>query len=270
MGHDVAVASRRADIGHAPRFGSIAEGLSAFAPDYAVVCTRTAEHGRDLEALAEFDGLVTTEKPLFEQSRPAPETRSKGVFVGYQLRFHPLIQALREDLREREAFSAHFYVGSHLADWRPGRDYREVYSASRAQGGGALRDLSHELDLAAWLFGRWRRMAALGGRVGNLEMDSDDAFSILMETERCPLVTVHMNCLDRPARREIVVQTDKGTLSANLIHANVDRDQQFIAMHKAILEGGGGDACRLDEGLFVVKTIEAAEKSSSEGVWVTR
>ena len=41
---------------------------------------------------------------------------------------------------------------SWLPYWRPERDYRESYSA-RADEGGVLRDLVHELDYAIWAFG---------------------------------------------------------------------------------------------------------------------
>ena len=49
--------------------------------------------------------------------------------------------------------SAHVSCQSWLPDWRPGRDYRESYSA-RADEGGALRDLVPELDYATALLGR--------------------------------------------------------------------------------------------------------------------
>src|SRR2546421_323520 len=72
--------------------------------------------------------------------------------------------------------SAEVRTASWLPGWRPGRDYRATYSASRALGGGVLRDMSHELDYPSWLFGPWRRLTALGGHLSPLEIESDDCW----------------------------------------------------------------------------------------------
>ena len=66
-----------------------------------------------------------------------------------------------------------------------------------------LRDLSHELDLIQWLFGRWTRLTALGGRRGELEIDADDTWAVLLELDSGAIATLHLNYLDRPGRRRV-------------------------------------------------------------------
>ena len=44
-------------------------------------------------------------------------------------------------------------VGQFLPSWRPNIDYRESVSARKALGGGALLELSHEIDYLMWIFG---------------------------------------------------------------------------------------------------------------------
>lgn len=280
MGHAVAVVSRRADIGHPRRFSDLASALARFAPDHVVIATRTREHLNDVTAVAGsgFAGTVLVEKPLFEAAHPFPAHRFSGAYVAYQLRFHPVVLAVREHLAGRRCLAAHVYVGQYLPDWRPGTDYRVGYSASRAEGGGALRDLSHELDLVTWLLGGWSRLAALGGHVSNLEIDSDDVFSLLLETERCPVVSVHMNYLDSRLRRGMVILTDRGTVGADLrtgtvevdgfeIPMTVDYDSTYAAMHAAAMAGEKGILCSWGEGLDVLRLIEAAELAAVGGGW---
>ena len=177
--------------------------------------------------------------------------------------------------------TANIHVGSYLPDWRPNADYRQSYSAKRDQGGGVLRDLSHELDYALWLFGPWRRLTASGGRLGPLEIDSDDAYTLLMETQRCPLVSIHLNYLDRVPRREILVNTDQHTVRVDLINntiaidgvresVTVARDDTYRAEHQAMMSGNAEGLCTLEEAMETLVTIEAAERVAASHVWIAR
>lgn len=280
-GHAVAVVSRR---GGERTFPDVAAAFAAGAPDYAVIATETADHARVLTVLAAlgFGGLVLVEKPLFAAPSALPDHRFAALACAYQLRFHPLLQRLHRLLDGAPVLSAQIYVGQHLPEWRPGRDHRDTYSAKAGLGGGALRDLSHELDCADWLLGPWVRVAALGGTWGGLGIDSDDCFALLVEHERCRAATIHLNYLDRRTRREIVLNTAHHTFALDLIAGtlrrdrdepltiSVDRDQAFRAMHAAMLEGPRGDLCGMDSALRTVDLVAASERAARNGVWVGR
>ena len=280
LGLETAVVSRRA-VDAGALFASITEAVKIFQPDYAVVASRTHEHRGDLKALADsgFHGTVLMEKPPFDQGTDVPGHGFKNVFVAYNMRFHPVITDFRAKLSETKPYAVHAYVGQYLPDWRPDADYRKGYSAIKAQGGGVLRDLSHELDALNWMLGGWTRMTALGGHISNLEIDSDDVFSVLFETKRCPVVSLQMNYLDSALTRTITAMTDRGTIRADLVAGTVEcdgnsetftpgRDDSYIAQHRAVLNCEGDTLCTLDEGLDVMRMIDAAETSVAEKTWV--
>lgn len=283
LGCDTAVVSRRA-VAHPQRFADLAAALSAWQPGYVVIASRTAEHRQALAALADagFSGRVLVEKPLYERHAPLPHHRFSGAAVAYNLRFHPLVRKLREALGAETAVNALFIVGQYLPDWRPGTDYRESYSTRLAEGGGALRDLSHEIDLALWLLGPWQALTGLGGHFSPLAGDSDDSFGLLLSTARCPSVSVHMNYLDRTPRREIEINTRRHTLRADFIagtfaidgavaaHAEGAMEGTYLAEHQAMLDGHDADLCSLQEGLEIMAAIDAAERASREKVWIQR
>ena len=279
LGHDVAVVSRR-DVDADNLFKTIADAVAGFAPDYAVIASRTHEHRNDMATLAEsgFKGTLLVEKPIFDTGTEVAANQFAQIFVAYNLRFHPVLVRLKEVLAERTPHAVHATVGQYLPDWRPDADYRRGYSAIKAQGGGVLRDLSHELDTLNWMLGGWTRLTALGGHVSGLEIDSDDVFSILFETARCPVVSVQMNYLDSTLRREVLALTDQGTVHADLVRGTlevdgeietftVERDDTYLAQHQAALAGSGG-LCTLAEGLDVMRMIEAAEEAASGRQWV--
>lgn len=279
LGHSVQAVSRRG----AAAFPDLASALAQGHPNYVVIANETAAHDATLNALAAsgFGGRVLVEKPLFSTPAPLPEHRFAALAVAYHLRFHPALRRLKALLEGERILSAQIYVGQHLPDWRPGRDYRATYSGRADQGGGALRDLSHELDYARWLFGPCRRLAALGGRWSDLEIDSDDTFVLLAGFDGCPAATIQTNYTDRQTRREAVINTERHTLSLDLIAGTlrrdreeverfaVERDAPYRAMHRAILEGAGdGVPCDGPAGVAVMRMIDACEQSARTARWI--
>lgn len=284
LGCNVAVVSRR-EVDVPMRFATIAEAVESFHPEYIVIANATTEHKDSLKALrsAGFAGIVLVEKPLFAEYKTPEELgiQSGGVFVAYNLRFHPVLQRLHSLLEHERILTFHAHIGQYLPQWRPDRDYRTVYSAHKEQGGGALRDLSHEVDYVLWMCGAWRRLAALGGHISHLEISSDDVFSLMLETERAPVVTIQLNYLDRVAQREIVINTENHTFRANLIAGTlsvdgvvesftVERDDTYRNQHRDILEHGAQTACSFQEGNAVMQMIAAAEQANRTQTWVTR
>lgn len=276
----VAVVSRR-KVDFQPCYTNIESALGDFSPDYIVVASRTIEHREDLQLLSRlgFTGSVLVEKPLTGDCDELINPAFKHFFIGYNLRFHPLIQAFKKKLAGRRIFSLHAYVGQYLPDWRPGTDYRQSYSAKKAQGGGVLRDLSHELDLVLWLAGPCRTVTAIGGHKSDLEIDSDDIFCLLLKQENSAVTTVILNYLDSTLRRELIAQTDQGSLRANLAtgelfsgstcsNYEVNRDYTYTAQHKEVLSGNIETCCTFDQGSAVMKLICAAERAASENRWI--
>lgn len=283
LGVAVDVVSRRGEAGGRPVFPTVAKALGQRHYDHGVIANETSQHGQSLTELAQvgFGGTVLVEKPLIAQPGHLPNTSGfRRARVGYNLRFHPIAQTLRAELGGERAEMADFYVGQWLPDWRPNRPLSSVYSGSLASGGGVLRDLSHELDLATWLFGPWIRVAATGGRLSNITEDADDGWGILLVCERCPVVTLHINGLDRRGRRSLTVQSNARTLHGDFVAGTfdgpsgaiafqIDRDSTYSAMHRTLIVGEA-DGCSLEEGLEVVSLIEAIEKASRDQCWVTR
>jgi predicted dehydrogenase len=282
LGCRVAVTSSR-EVEFTPRYRTIAAAVKDFHPDYVVIASETARHGEDIRALAnaEFKGMLLVEKPLLHRAEELPTGGFRTVNVAYNLRFHPLLQRLRELVQREKVISAQAYVGQYLPQWRPGRDYRTGYSADSQAGGGVLRDLSHELDLLNWLFGGWLKLTAIGGHYSHLEINSDDMFALMLTFNRCPAVTLELNYLDRTGRRRLMVNTDERTYEADLVtgrlmidgevdNFTVERDHTYRELHRAMMERASSDVCTYDEALDVVGMIVGAEEAARRGEWLAR
>ncbi|GAB6087280.1 Gfo/Idh/MocA family protein [Alkaliphilus crotonatoxidans] len=276
----VAVVSKR-PVAYPIRYFTLSEALMKEKPHYIVIANETHRHYETLQELIGlgFQGIILMEKPLFHQYFPSFSHGLKGLYVGYNLRFHPIIQGLKDMLRHERALYCQVYVGQYLPHWRPNQDYRSCYSADTAKGGGVLLDLSHELDYLEWLLGPWQAMVARGGKYSSLKINSDDLWSLMMVMEGCPMVQVHMNYLDPVARREATLLTEGNSYRADLVNHRLQindeviqyqlqRDDTYEMEHRAILEGSFDKLCTWQQGLTVLKMVEAARKSLKEGGWV--
>lgn len=275
------VSSRNIEISNL--YTSVPEALDAIRPDYVIIANKTNQHSETLRELIQkgFNGIVLVEKPVYHTFIEMPRHNFKNIFVAYNLRLHPIIQRLSNFIANERVLSTHVSVGQYLPDWRSGTDYRKIYSANAQEGGGVLRDLSHELDYVNWLLGGWERMAALGGHYSRLEITSDDIYAILMVARKCPVVTIQMNYLEKEPRRSININTDDHSVEADLIKCTIkingtidtmtiDKDQTYRSMHKAVLSENFDGLCSFEEGLEVVGMIQAAEQSMMQKAWVVR
>ncbi|HEY7950690.1 MAG TPA: Gfo/Idh/MocA family oxidoreductase [Solirubrobacterales bacterium] len=275
LGATVEAVSRRESAEGTTTHASIEAALAGDGFDYCVVASATSDHAADVKALAEagFAGTLLVEKPVAVRSGEFPaEASFERVGVGYNLRFHPAVGWLREQLEGQSALVVDLAAQSFLPDWRPGRDHRETASGSRARGGGVLRDLSHEIDLMLWLFGEPRQAMALGGNLGDLGIDAETAACAVLGLERAPLATLRLSYLDRLPERRVRVTTASDTLEADLLSGEcrtssageryeIDWTKTYADLHLAMLGPDRDAVCTLGEGLRVVSCIEELESA---------
>ncbi len=220
LGHPPAIISRRAGMGP---FTQVRQAVIQAPEAVLLVSSETARHRVVIQEALEAGhlGPLVVEKPiamsladLEAMNLPA----DRPVFVTYNLRFHPAIEALRVALGAQRPLSVSLHVGQDLDRWRPDRPTSLSYSAHASQGGGVLRDLSHELDLVDHLFGPVVSVSAAGGRLGpEKTVDSDDCWTALAQTATGPAVALSLNYYDQPPRRVMHITTTGPSLTLDLI-----------------------------------------------------
>lgn len=271
-------------ISNYPHYHSIEMAFENNIFDKIVIANPTHFHHATLKKVLalDFQGTILVEKPLFSKMELLEHEMCNHIYVAYNLRFHSLFQVLKALLQEDELVSFSVQVGSYLPDWRKNIDYRQCYSAKKECGGGVLRDLSHELDYILWLCGKCIEVTAIGGHVSKLEINSDDCYSILMRCERCPIITVQLDYLNRTPNRKIIIQTKKqntirldlmtGHLTLNgAIHyqATESIQQTYFIEHKLMLQNKLNDFCTYDQGRSVMQLITTIEQAALEKKWIT-
>lgn len=262
-------------------YATLSQAVNSQSYDYVVIANPTHLHRQTLQALAQAGhrAAVLVEKPLFADKQTLSSYPFKQLFVAYNLRFSKMLHIVKQWLAEDKLISFSAHVGQYLPTWRPDRDYRASYSAKKELGGGVLMDLSHELDYSVWLCGKTLEVAACGGQFSDLQITSDDVYSILMRCESCPIVTIQMNYLDRVKRRDIVIHTQRHTIHVDLVNGILTRDGErieiedpvadtYVRQHEAILSGDYRDVCTYEEGLATVNLIHMINEANNTKTWI--
>lgn len=165
------------------------------------------------------------------------QLRDKAVYyVASPLRYNSVIQWIKKNINPSDVIAVRSISSSYLPDWRPGKDYRNTYSAHRKLGGGVSIDLIHEWDYLTYLFGWPKTVFRMIGKKSKLEIDSDD-YAIYIADYKDKTVELHLDYYGRKTIREIQLFTNEDTIIGdianntihfskkdNLIDFNEDRD----------------------------------------------
>ena len=148
-------------------------------PSYIVIASPTSKHFQQLKFIEKkFKKIkILVEKPLFDKYRKL-NVRKNKIFVGYNLRFHPIIKYIKKYIKGKKILDIKITCNSYLPDWRPDEFYKKSSSASKSLGGGVILDLSHELDLVRWLFGEITIKFIQKGKFSNLLINTEDLLKL--------------------------------------------------------------------------------------------
>ncbi len=197
------------------------EEIKKMKPDAFLIANPTAKHMRFADIAVDMNCHVFMEKPISHnllgiQALKRKLAEKNLVFVlGSNLRFHPAfieIKRLIKDGKFGKVYFSRFMAGQYLPDWHPCEDYRNSYSAKKELGGGVVLTLQHEIDYARWFFGEFKNIQSFVKKISDLEIDVEDIASIIIETASDQLIEIHLDYLQRPSKRTLHIQGEKGSV----------------------------------------------------------
>ncbi|OOY11997.1 hypothetical protein BMG00_13070 [Thioclava marina] len=270
-----------------------------FAPQVAVIATPAPYHAAPAIALVRAGTHILVEKPMAASAADAralaAEAQATGVVlqVGYNLRFLESLATFRAAVLGGEigrVGSVRAEVGQYLPDWRPGTDFRAGVSARSELGGGALLELSHEIDYLRWIFGEVTRLRGWLGQQGGLGIDVEDTVHMLLEFASplpdrsdgaAPVAVVTLDFIRRDTLRRCTAIGETGTLTWDGVSSQLrlarpgaaevllfdrkpERDATYVAQLDAFLASiatGSPVVVPGTDGAAVMEIVEAVRHS---------
>ncbi len=204
-----------------------------FRPDIAIICSPANYHLTIAKKLAEAQIHIFIEKPLsgtidgIDEFIDIVDKNNIKIMVGYNLRFSESLLEFKSLLDNQclgRALTASTEVGQYLPSWRPEVNYRNTVSAQSALGGGALLELSHELDYLIWIFGNPICVSSKSYQVSSLDIDVEDLVLARVDFKREGInlpVSIQLDFLQQKPYRKCKVICEKGALVWDAIEDTV-------------------------------------------------
>lgn len=188
-------------------------------PDGIIIATPHNTHVDLALEVLEWGAQLLLEKPISHSVENIENLFYKAgklgvdIYVVTNMRFHPAIVALKSNLSEiGKPLFARAHYGNYLPNMRPGIDYRQLYAASRNQGGGVILDAVHEIDYLCWFFGAGNEVIASSDKLSDLDIDVEDYASMVITHKNGIRSEIHLDYLRQFKRRGCEIAGTKGTL----------------------------------------------------------
>ena len=192
----------------------------AYRPDAVIISNPTSLH-LDIAIPAAHCGChILLEKPIshsmeqVEELEQAVRQNEVKVLVGFQFRFHPGLQKVKQLLEQEaigEPLSARAHWGEYLPNWHPWEDYMQGYAARPDLGGGVVLTLSHPLDYLRWFLGEVESVWGLTSHLG-LNMPVEDLAEIGLRFDNGAIGSLHLDYDQRPPTHTLEIIGTRGTI----------------------------------------------------------
>lgn len=265
------------------------EEIISLNPTFVIVASPATFHAQHAIPFIENNIPVLIEKPIAADIEDAIKIANSAkkyktpVGIGYCLRYKPFLTEIKDFLDNGiigKIINVRIAAGSYLPDWRPKTDYLQSVSASSHLGGGALLELSHEIDYANFIFKQLYFKSAIVQNSKILKIDVEDSAEInftLLEGGECK---VNLDFLQKPSIRHAYFFGSKGKILWDLQNNNVDisaadlkktlkiecwdSNKMYIEMINDFvfnfIDHQSSKICKVSEALSVLEYIEQAKQ----------
>ncbi len=254
--------------------------LINFNADYILICSPSTYHYKHFQLIEKYfkKKTVLIEKPLFSSYRKLKRTFKNKYFIGYNLRFHPIIKFVKNYIKGKKIYFVRVNCSSYLPDWRKEKNYSNTVTSNKNLGGGVLLELSHEIDYLLWIFKKIKIVNVINKKASDLKINTDDILSLNAMTFDKTLINLTINFFSRIQNREIFIDGKNFSLHANILKNSISliegkKKKNFkfnrFTMQKTykyenlnILNQNFKDVCTIKEGINLLKLISTIKKKN--------
>lgn len=268
------------------------EQLILQSPKFVIIASPAPFHVNTAKLLLTHNIPVLIEKPLAETFSTCNDFLNfcDGGFsdksaVGYCLRFLPSARIVKRLIAEEvigDIYNVCSIVGQYLPDWRTDKNYKDSVSARKELGGGALLELSHELDYLTWFLDDLELKHSWLRTSDELDLNVEDIANLVMISKSGAYITVHLDFVQKSTQRKCEIIGEKGRIVWDLVANSVtlygadgvkhlydepayDKNNMYLEMLKAFADMpsyGQQELASIESSSRVLQLIELAKATN--------
>ena len=201
--------------------------LNLYKFKFFIICNPTNLHAKTVKKLIKFKVPILVEKPLFHKINKQFLEKIKNnknlIFTAYQMRFDPRLIKIKSLVKKEKNLFTNFIWHTYMPEWHKNEDYLNSYASRKDLGGGAILTLSHEIDLAIYLFGEVKDVK-LTKLKNNLKINVEDKVLIQLKHKNESISNIHLNFSSRHFERSI-------NIFSNSKKYSWDFNKKYIVIH---------------------------------------
>jgi len=273
---------------------STIDELILLRPSFVIIASPATFHAQHSVPFIKNKIPVLIEKPIAASMKDAMLISSAAkkyktpVAIGYCLRYKLFIDEVKDILYSKmigDINEVNIVCSSYLPNWRPNIDFQNSVSASAELGGGALLELSHEIDYANFLLKELSLDSATIKNSGTLGIEVEDCVDLIFTLPKGGRCKMHLDFLKKNPIRMASFNGSDGKilwdLENNSLHINarnlqeskVDENWDQNNMYKDMLLDFSSNfsrhkenkLCTVAEATNVLKFIEEAHQLGDTG-----
>jgi len=222
-----------------PKFDNVSniydiEEVGSYDFDFFLISNPTSEHAFVIKKLIKYRKPFFIEKPIFDSVSSANQELITSLalskittYIACNLRFLDCLWEIKRIIKDSRINEVNIYCGSYLPDWRPGVDFKKVYSANKEMGGGVHIDLIHEIDYLYWIFGTPLEVRSTFRSNSSLDITSIDYANYLWDYNFFSASLI-LNYYRRDTKRTFEIVTSESTYIVDLILNRIFKDGQEV------------------------------------------
>ena len=134
-----------------------------------------------------------------------------------------------------------YHSGQYLPDWHPWEDYRSYY-VSKKETGACREIVPFELVWLTWVFGDVEALSCMKGKVGDLDVEIDDLYQLLLKFQGGGIGHLMVDVLARPDVRHMRIVGTEGVIEwlakKNIVRASTlpDYSWETVELNRGTVE----------------------------------
>jgi predicted dehydrogenase len=248
--------------------------------DYIIICSPSNRHFYHVKIIEKYFNKkkVLIEKPIFNKKKKINFKLKNKYFVGYNLRFHPVLIFIKKFLKNKKYFSVKVNCSSYLPNWR-NKNYTKTVSANKVLGGGVLLELSHEIDYLLWIFKKIKIINVYSKKISNLTINTDDILNLTAIISKKTFLNLNINFFSQINKRELIVDGNNFSLYGDILnnkivlaqgkkikriyYKNFSNSDTYKIENLNILKNNFTNLCSVEE---AIKSLDLIDKIKKKGI----